>query len=127
MATYLTQNTMSVTIDGKTYDVRVPFPSKMSGLLDEQLDAGFVPLLRVPVPIFPPQTPVMLVISNAAQDTSLSFDMEVSADKAEEVPPGSGLYNHELYLIERTKDFEGFILRSHGYVNDLGRLWATET
>lgn len=125
MSTILTPNNLSVIINGTDYSSRVPFPVKTSQLLDEQLDEGFIALLQVPVKIFPPLTNVTIVLSNSAQGTSLTFNMIVATDKAEETPPGSGLYNHEIYLIEETKYLEGFICRSHGYVNDLGRIYTT--
>ena len=124
MSTILTPNTLSVIINGTDYSSRVPFSVKAANILDEQLDEGFIPLLQVPVKIFPPKTPITFELTNMAQGTSLVFNMEVATDKAEETPPGSGLYNHELYIIEQTKDLEGFICRSHGYVNDLGRIYT---
>nr|DAR84808.1 MAG TPA: hypothetical protein [Caudoviricetes sp.] len=125
----LTLNSFNVQIekDGSMQDCteQVPYPLKWSNLLDEQLDEGSLSVLRSPTKIFPPLTKVRITLWNESDSQNpIIFNFFVASDAAEETPPGSGKYNHTLYLIEETKFLEGFICRSQGYVNSLGRIYT---
>lgn len=52
-------------------------------------------------------------------ETKLFF-MFIANDRAIEVPVGSGLYNHDIYLIELTKITERYICDSITFTNSLG-------
>ena len=49
------------------------------------------------------------------------FYYVIANDNATEFTPGSGLYNHELYLIEVTKIAECIVVDALTYTNDIGR------
>ena len=113
-------NHYKVEIDGRDCTAQVPFPIKFSQLLDEQLDEASISIIRTKRKMFNPLTPVKLTLWNGnTPSNDIVLDMVVASDKATELPVGSGKFNHDLYLIEETKILEGFIVRSHGYVNTL--------
>lgn len=115
MAKTLTKNVITVTINGKDYSKYVQFPFKVSQLLDEQLDEACLMLVGVPDKIFKPLTDVTVTLTN--DNKKKSYHMLVANDKSDEIPTGSEIYKHELYLIEQTKYLECFIVRSIGFVN----------
>ncbi len=114
-------NKIILTINGKDYSNNVPFPFKWQELLDEQLDEGCFSLLQVEEKMFKPLTDVEVIITNENNETLKQIDFLVSNNKAEEIPSGSGKYNHEIYVIELTKWLEGFMCRTVGFTNSLGR------
>ena len=118
-------NKFTVQIGGVDYTHRVPFPIKWSQLLDEQLDEASLMLIRTKTKNIPPLTDVVITMWNE-KDPSVTqtLNMIVASDKSDEIPAGSGRYNHEMYLIEQTKYLEGFFCRSQGYVNSLGRIYT---
>ena len=117
-------NHYKVEIDGRDCTAQVPFPIKFSQLLDEQLDEASISIIRTKRKIFNPLTPVKITLWNGnTPSEDIVLDMVVASDKATELPVGSGKFNHELYLIEETKILEGFIVRSHGYVNTLKSIY----
>lgn len=117
-------NKFKVEIGGVNYTHRVPFPIKWSQLLDEQLDEASLMLIRTKTKNIPPLTDVVITMWNE-KDPSVTqtLNMLVASDKSDEIPAGSGRYNHEMYLIEQTKYLEGFLCRSQGYVNSLGKTY----
>ena len=117
-------NKFTVQIGGVDYTHRVPFPIKWSQLLDEQLDEASLMLIRTKTKNIPPLTDVVITMWNE-KDPSVTqtLNMIVASDKSDEIPAGSGRYNHEMYLIEQTKYLEGFLCRSQGYVNSLGKTY----
>lgn len=118
-------NRLKVLIDGTDYTNHVPFPFKWSALLDEQLDEAALELMRVSVENFEPLLDVVVKVWNDSDETRvITHNMLVANDEAHEIPPGSGKYNHTLYLIEETKYLEGFYVRSHGYVNTLNNYYT---
>ena len=119
-------NTYKIEIGGTDYTSAVPFPIKWQDLLDEQLDEATLTLLQVPKDNFKPLTDVKITIYNN-KTAKHTLNMLVLSDKADETPSGSGKYNHEIALIEMTKWLEGFMVRSHGYVNSLGKIYADKT
>lgn len=120
-------NKFKVEIGGVNYTHRVPFPIKWSQLLDEQLDEASLMLIRTKTKNIPPLTDVVITMWNE-KDPSVTqtLNMLVASDKSDEIPAGSGRYNHEMYLIEQTKYLEGFLCRSQGYVNSLGRIYTSD-
>lgn len=66
------------------------------------------------------------VDSHTVKETKKVIFM-VASDNAIEQPVGSGLYNHEIYLIEATKITEGYIGESITFTNSLGSGYSTET
>ncbi len=120
-------NKFTVQIGGVDYTHRVPFPIKWSQLLDEQLDEASLMLIRTKTKNIPPLTDVVITMWNE-KDPSVAqtLNMIVASDKSDEIPAGSGRYNHEMYLIEQTKYLEGFLCRSQGYVNSLGRIYTSD-
>ena len=120
-------NKIKLYINGQDYSNHVPFPFKWQELLDEQLDEGSFSLLQVEEKIFKPLTDVKVEIINDYGMTMKEMDFLISNDKAEEIPSGSGKYNHEIYVIELTKWLEGFMCRSVGFTNSLGKYYADKT
>ncbi len=121
-------NKFTVLINNQDFTQYVPFPIKWQVFLDERLDEGCLTLLQVKdVEVFKPLTDVQIKITDENGTELKVFDMLVSNDKAEEIPSGSGKYNHELYLIELTKWLEGFMCRSIGFTNPLGRIYDGKT
>lgn len=131
------------------YSAYATNPVKHSELLDEQLDEAFITLKRCPLYSIEPMTEVRIIhttesagifsdayyakILSQSEDngTVMTFsagkitetrtlDYIVANDTAIEVPAGSGRYDHQVYLIELTKIFEGFIGDSITFTNALG-------
>ena len=124
----ISPNKYTITIDGTDYTKYVPFPLKYLRLLDEQLDEGSLSLIRTTQEIFPSFTPVVITMWNASAPTlTRTLNMYVATDESIEMPTGSGLYIHEITLVEQTKLFEGIFPRSHGYVNALFAGYKTIT
>ena len=120
-------NKIKLYINGQDYSNNVPFPFKWQELLDEQLDEGSFSLLQVTEKVFKPLTDIKVIITNENNETLKEIDFLVSNDKAEEIPSGSSKYNHEIYVIELTKWLEGFMCRSVGFTNSLGKYYADKT
>lgn len=116
-------NTFKIFIGGVEYTDNVPFPIKWNELLDEQLDEASLTLFKTDINIFKPLTEVKIEIYSN-NELKHTLDMLVVNDKSIETPAGSYKYNHELYLIELTKWLEGFMCRSQGYVNPIGRIFT---
>ena len=123
MSLNVDQNRYIVTIDGVDYTRYVPMPIKWASLLDERLDEGRMSLKNVPVDLFLPLSKVNIhLVDLEYKITDLTF--LVAADEATEVPVGSGRYNHELSLIEETKELEGVLCESLTFTNALGRSYT---
>ena len=116
----LFENRCRLTINGKEYTKNIPFPIKWNNLLDSQLDEMSIELLQVPQSSFLPLSEVKVEIWNeATPEKVMTMHYLLSSDKSDEIPSGSGKFNHSLSLIERTKWTERFICRSQGYVNPI--------
>ena len=114
-------------INGKSIDCtqNTVFPVKLSKILDEQLDEASIALLRTKTPVIHPLTKIIIRIwNNDFPGRDITLNMLVASDYSEEKIVGERLWNHRLMLIEETKFLEGFICRSHRYVNDLGRIYT---
>lgn len=120
---------VEIEVDGVMVDctAQVPFPIKWNNLLDEQLDEANITVIKAKAEIFQPLTHVDITFYNEENPDDVTvMRYVVACDEAKELPVGSGRYNHTLYLIEETKYLEGFICRSQGYVNSLGRIYVEE-
>ena len=93
------------------------FPFKRGEILDEQLDAASV-IVYSRVPYYTPGTRVQVTVGSGTYGYADGY--EISLDNAAEVPAGSGIYKHELSLIELTKEGEGIICPSLTFTNALG-------
>ena len=108
--------TFSVKIDGATPSGQALFPFSFGQLLDERLDEAYLHITQSTVPVYKPTTPVQVTINNG---TSTTFDYVVASDNAYELPVGSGLYRHDIHLIETTKMLEGIYCQSITFTNVL--------
>ena len=122
------RNNVAVYIGGINYTHYVAMPFKWGNFLDEQLDEAYISLRRSKRRTFAPLTPVEIHLKNELywKERTVKTKKEVKRfiianDKADESPVGSGLYNHELYLIEITKLAECVVVDTCTFTNDLGR------
>lgn len=128
------QNTICIFIDGYQYTHALVLPVKFGNFLDERLDEAVVSLRRTRKNQFAPLTPVEIVYHQIeyfgkpnsksytkvrSKDTTQQF--VIANDDATETIPGSGYYNHELYLIEVTKVSERVVVDTITFTNVLGR------
>lgn len=125
------RNESAVYIDGINRTGKTVVPLKGGDFLDERLDEGVLSLRGVKLPPLPPCTPVEIVRKNTLYFGHTDVDTQtdttqyiVADDTAEEVTPGTGLYNHELSLIEVTKALELYIVDTLTYTNAIGRTFT---
>lgn len=114
----------TLTINGENYSKFLILPYKINRLLDERLDEARLSLRHVPVDIFEMGVPVTLSVDLNGETKEFQFLM--SADEAEEVPVGSGRYNHEIALIELTKELENYVMPTLKFTNSLGRTYTDD-
>lgn len=112
-------NRYTVTIGGVDYTPHAVFPVTFERLLDEQLDSGCIVIKQVKEDLFEPFTEVVIKMNDDEP-----IVMDVMNDISEELPVGSGRYNHNVGLIEQTKRLERFICRSLTFQNALGRTYT---
>lgn len=117
-------NQISFKISDVDYSKHIVFPVKWNDLLDERLDEARVSLRAIQQEVFQPLLPVTITLKDFEGNTK-QLDYVISGDLANELPPGSGLYNHELVLIEQTKILEGFLVDTMTFTNDLGRNYTS--
>lgn len=101
------------------------FPLGIGELLDERLNEAYITLVNSETPVFRPCTEVMVEVLNNNIPTQHYYFI-VARDDASEMPIGSGLYKHDLYLIERTKLLEGVIGQTVTFTNTSQELQGTE-
>ena len=125
------RNEAAVYIDGINRTGKTVVPLKGGDFLDERLDEGVLSLRGVKLPPLPPCTPVEVIRKNTLYFGHTDVDTQtvtkqyiVADDTAEEVTPGTGLYNHELSLIELTKALELYIVDTLTYTNAIGRTFT---
>lgn len=126
------KNTAKVYIDGILRSSHTVMPLKWGDFLDERLDECHLPLRAVKKEIFAPLTPVEIEINNElyfkrGQTEKLRKQTKyyvVANDVATETQIGSGLYNHDLTLIEVTKVAECYVVDTTTITNDLGRSYT---
>lgn len=127
------KNTVTVYIDGINRTSNTVMPLKWANFLDERLDECVLSLRGVKKEVFAPLTPVEIVLTNnlywskASEPTKVRSKTKhfiVATDTATEMQVGSGLYNHDLYLIEVTKAAECVVVDTVTFTNDLGRSYT---
>lgn len=129
----MVNNKISVYIDGINMTHYVVQPFKCSELLDEQLDEAVISLRNCPLKVIPPLTTVEIRITNeitmgsaaVSSQTETIYMIVSSMPDSEEMPVGSGRYNHDLAVMECTKEAERVISDSVTYTNDIGRVYAS--
>lgn len=128
------KNSFAVYIDGINRTSRAVMPLKWADFLDERLDECYLSLRGIKKKNFPPLTPVEIVLSNklywhkgeegkeiiSAPEKRTKYFI-VADDNAGESPLGTGLYDHELYLLEVTKSSERAVVDTITFTNDIGR------
>lgn len=124
-------NSAAVYIDGINYTSKLVLPVKLSFMLDESLDEAIITLKHVKKAVFQPLTPVEIRVGNnvawqkkLASSESGTYYFVVASDAAEESPVGSGLYDHELALVEVTKIAECIVVDTNTVTNDIGRVYT---
>lgn len=114
-----------IEVDGQMVEItkHVGFPIKWNNLLDERLDEATIGVMRTKREIFHPMTKVRIYLFNENEpDNGYTLSMLVAQDSVQQkIVQGRYVWNHEMRLIEETKLLEGFVCRSQGYVNSLGR------
>ncbi len=128
------RNSYAVFIDGINRTSKAVMPLKWADFLDERLDECYLSLRGIKRKNFPPLTPVEILLSNVLYWTAGEKGEEtrrdpekrtkrflIADDNATESPLGTGLYDHELYLIEITKFSERVIVDTVTFTNDIGR------
>lgn len=129
------KNSFTVYIDGINRTANSVMPLKWGDFLDERLDEMHLSLRRIKKAHFEPLTSVEIVLSNKqffcgnqkqiekATEKKCKKYYLIANDYAEEIPFGSKLYDHDLYLIEVTKYAERLICDTQTITNDLGRYY----
>lgn len=129
-----------VYVDGINRTKSVVMPIKFGNFLDERLDECNISLRQSEVETFSPLTPVEIRVKiteyfgewennprlTGKVEESV-FNYVVANDSATEFRPGSGIYSHELYLIEVTKVAECVVVDALTYTNDIGRNYSENT
>lgn len=127
----MVNNNAEVYINGINYTAKLVMPVKWSGLLDESLDEAMISLRHVKKrEVFTPGLPVELHIKNTVVLGSTSKTEEqtlyflLAGDASEENPAGSGLYDHDITLVETTKYAELIICDTQTITNVIGRVYT---
>lgn len=125
------KNDIYVYIDGINRTNKLIYPVKLSSLLDESLDEAVITLKFVKREIFPPLTPVEIRVINevgwqgrVASREEKTYHYVIAGDSVTESPVGSGLYNHQLALVEVTKAAECIVVDTLTVTNDIGRVYT---
>lgn len=126
------QNTFSVKINGINLTRYAVFPLKKANMLDERLDEAYISLRHVRIDKFSPATRVEITERNAVLYGTNTISSEsntthyiVVNDDAVESPAGSGLYDHDIYIVELTKLLELVVTESLTFTNALGKNYGT--
>lgn len=132
------RNEISVYIDGLNRTYQTVMPIKFGNFLDERLDECNLSLRGVKKEFFSPLTPVEIHVESIEyfgdwnNNPTLTgnvhgdvFYFVIGNDNANEVRPGSGIYNHELYCLEVTKVAECIAVDALTYTNDIGRNYTS--
>ena len=104
-------------INGVNYSKYIVYPVNMQFKLDKSLDEGSIVLKGIPVKLFPQQSDVEIKLNDETEERKYEFIISNDFSKAE--PVGSGIYYHEIKLVERTKLLEFFIVDSISFNNPL--------
>lgn len=92
------------------------FPLGIGELLDERLNEAYITIVNSKTPVFRPCTEIMVMVKDGEAINGRYYFI-VARDDAAEMPIGSGLYKHDLYLIERTKLLEGVLGQTVTFTN----------
>lgn len=118
-------------IDGVNRTGKLLMPLKWGDFLDERLDEAHISLRAIKKQNFLPLTPVEIAINQTEYygDNNITNKVDtlyyvVSDDDATEITPGSGLYSHELALIEVTKAAERVVVDTLTFTNSLGQTYT---
>ncbi len=126
----------AVFINGINRTSRTVMPIKWGNFLDERLDECRLSLRAVKQESFPPLTPVEIEFKiteyfgiwkdnpTIVQTRKETKRFIIADDSATEFRAKSGLYNHDLYLIETTKVAECYVVDTITFTNDLGRSYT---
>ena len=123
------KNSAVIYINGINLTAFTVMPLKWGNFLDERLDEMYIGLRHCPFENFKPLTPVEIHFSNELYFGSTTVDTQTDIKRyliaddqnATENPVGSGLYDHDLYIIELTKLLECIAVDTNTITNDLGR------
>ena len=108
---------------GEWREVATPvFPFSWGELLDERLDEAYVTIYDNNEQ-YNRLTEVKVSITTGENTKDEYFI--IASDTAVETPVGSGTYQHDIYLIERTKLLEGIVCSSLTFTNPTKRVYAT--
>lgn len=125
------KNDVAVYIDGINRTNKLIAPVKISEMLDESLDEATISLRHVKKELFPPLTPVEIHVTNtllfhgSVKSTQTKvYRFVVSGDAVTESPVGSGLYDHDIALVEVTKVAECIVVDTITFTNDIGRMYT---
>lgn len=103
----------------RQYD-NVVLPFKYGKLLDEQLDYAVFSIQQTTVRKFPLNTTVSVRVSSDGTEFYTCENWLIVSDESVESPVGSGMYNHEIMIIEPTKLAEGIPMESLCFTNPTG-------
>lgn len=92
------------------------FPLGIGELLDERLNEAYITIVNSKTPVFRPCTEIMVTVKEG-EAIKKQYYFIVARDDAAEMPIGSGMYKHDLYLIERTKLLEGVLGQTVTFTN----------
>ena len=116
-------NTYKIFIDNQEY-TNATIPFSYGEFLDKELDHATIELTRIPKEHFNPTTPVRIEITSKSvgkdgteYTQEKTLDYIISKDIYQEKPVGSGLYKHNLTLIEPTKLLEGIPVETLCFTN----------
>lgn len=108
--------------DGNWYelDAKLVFPFSWGELLDERLDEAYITVYDSKEQTYKRLSELEITITtnlNTKIEASKAYYFIIASDNSVELPIGSGLYKHEIYLIERTKLLEGIHCSSITFTN----------
>jgi hypothetical protein len=108
----------------RQYD-NVVLPFKYGKFLDEQLDYAMFTIERVKKERFPLLSVCSVEITDDEGTEEVCRNWLLVGDESFESPVGSGMYNHDITLIEATKLAEGIPVESLCFTNPSGRTLYT--
>ena len=109
----------------RQYD-NVVLPFKYGKFLDEQLDYAMFTIERVAVEKFPLLSLCSVNINDGKFEEYVCSCWLIVGDESVESPVGSGLYKHEIMIIEATKLAEGIPVESLCFTNPNGAYYSSD-
>ncbi len=106
---------------------RLAFPLTYGNMLDERLDELRLVIIGSPQKSFKPTTPFVVFMGSLLGDdvNAVYRTFTLGIDNAVETPIGSGLYRHEITLLEPTKLLEGIPCQTITFTNENGTMSST--